>query len=46
MQQSADAPADKNVCDEHDINVDGESPLVKTGGVGGLSRGGKGIIVR
>jgi hypothetical protein len=25
----------------HDINVDGESPLVKTGGVGGLRPGGK-----
>ncbi len=26
-----------NVCDVHDINVDGGSPLVKTGVVGGLA---------
>jgi hypothetical protein len=26
------------VCDVHDINVDGGSPLVKTGGVGGLAK--------
>jgi len=26
------------VCDVHDINVDGVSPLVKTGGVGGLAK--------
>ena len=26
-----------NVCDVHDINVDGGSPLVKTGGVGSLN---------
>jgi hypothetical protein len=38
MQQNADAPADKNVCDVHDINVDGVSLLVKTGGIGGVAK--------
>jgi hypothetical protein len=26
------------VCDVHDIKVDGVSPLVKTGGVGGVAK--------
>ncbi len=38
MQQSADAPADEAVCDEHDSCVDGESPLVKADGAGGLAK--------
>jgi len=38
MQQSADAPADKTVRDEHDSCVDGVSPLVKADGAGGLAK--------
>ena len=38
MQQSADAPANSGVCDEHDSCVDGVGPLVKADGAGGLAK--------